>query len=694
MPFVRNFINRLNITQRFLASVCFFALPLGVLFYFNLDQLSEKIAFAESELAGNRFQAPAIRTLKALADYQTARMEGDVETDAAQRNTETSINELAAQNSLIGAKLGFTAPTLEAAGLSNLQVTAIQSKWAALQRIASREAAADAYDQLVADLRGLISHAGDTSNLTLDPEMDSYYLADVSSVVTAQTLSRIGSVRAALEPRFRTSPVSASTLTNAAIVAATLKESDFDRITGDLDVAMKENDKSPRGKSSTLHSNIEPAVAQYKSDVQGLINLLTAAGNGKAITTAEFHSVAARAGQSTLDLWGKTATELDVVLQSRIEGLVRYRIKLILGTLISLGFAVMMLLITVRGVTVPLTAALAHVRQVAVGNLSEDFPAVLLGRGDEIGTLARAMQEMSVALRQMIRDISAGVGVLSTAGSRLHASSIQMTSGSEDACQKAHSVAAAAEQMSSNVVSVASGMDETTTNLANVATATEQMTSNIGEIVRNSEKARTIALEATVQAKKINDQIGQLSDAANKIGAVTETINEISSQTNLLALNATIEAARAGASGKGFAIVASEIKTLAQQTAAATEDIKKQVADVQTSTASGVTEIRKVSQIIVQISDFVHSVAAAIEEQESATKNIARNISEASIGVKGVNERVAESSHVSREIARDIASVDHAAVGMANGSNVIRTSAEELSQISSQLLHSVERFKV
>jgi methyl-accepting chemotaxis protein len=237
-------------------------------------------------------------------------------------------------------------------------------------------------------------------------------------------------------------------------------------------------------------------------------------------------------------------------------------------------------------------------------------------------------------------------------------------------------------------------MDETTTNLANVATATEQMTSNIGEIVRNSEKARTIALEATVQAKKINDQIGQLSDAANKIGAVTETINEISSQTNLLALNATIEAARAGASGKGFAIVASEIKTLAQQTAAATEDIKKQVADVQTSTASGVTEIRKVSQIIVQISDFVHSVAAAIEEQESATKNIARNISEASIGVKGVNERVAESSHVSREIARDIASVDHAAVGMANGSNVIRTSAEELSQISSQLLHSVERFKV
>lgn len=163
MPLVRDFVNRRSITQRFLASVGFFALPLGVLFYFNLDQLSEKIAFAEPGLAGNRFQAPAIRTLQALADYQTARMAGD-ETDAAQGNTETAISELAA----------------------HLQATAIQSKWAALQRIASREEAASAYDQLVGDLRGLNSHASDTHNLTPDPETDSYHLAGAPSAATEQ----------------------------------------------------------------------------------------------------------------------------------------------------------------------------------------------------------------------------------------------------------------------------------------------------------------------------------------------------------------------------------------------------------------------------------------------------------------------------------------------------------------------------
>ena len=175
-------------------------------------------------------------------------------------------------------------------------------------------------------------------------------------------------------------------------------------------------------------------------------------------------------------------------------------------------------------------------------------------------------------------------------------SSTQMTSGSRNASDKAHSVSAAAEEMSSNITSVAAGMEETTTNLAHVASATEQMTSTIGEIAQNSEKARRITDEATRQAARITEQINQLGVAAREIGKVTETITEISSQTNLLALNATIEAARAGTAGKGFAVVATEIKALAQQTAAATEDIKGRIAGVQSATAGGITEIGKVSR--------------------------------------------------------------------------------------------------
>jgi methyl-accepting chemotaxis protein len=345
-----------------------------------------------------------------------------------------------------------------------------------------------------------------------------------------------------------------------------------------------------------------------------------------------------------------------------------------------------------RGIATPLGVVVAHLGRIASGDLSQDASAEFQARGDEIGTLARAKQSMIVALRKMLQEISSGIQVLSSSSTGLIASSAEMTSGSRHASDKAHSVSAAAEQMSSNITSVAAGMEQTTTNLSHVSQATEQMTSTIGEIAQNSEKARRITDEATRQAARITEQIDQLGLAAREIGKVTETITEISSQTNLLALNATIEAARAGTAGKGFAVVATEIKALAQQTAAATQDIKSRIAGVQSATEGGIAEIGKVSQIILDVSAIVASIAAAIEEQSTATKDIARNIAEASAGVAEANTRVAETSQVSREIAKDIVDVDQSAKDMENGSDRVRGSADELSSVAEGLRVTVGRF--
>jgi methyl-accepting chemotaxis protein len=186
----------------------------------------------------------------------------------------------------------------------------------------------------------------------------------------------------------------------------------------------------------------------------------------------------------------------------------------------------------------------------------------------------------------------------------------------------------------------------------------------------------------------------QLGAAAQLIGKVTETITEISSQTNLLALNATIEAARAGSAGKGFAVVANEIKELAKQTAAATEDIKVRIAGVQSSATAGIAGIGKVSQVIHDVTDIVSSIAAAIEEQATVTKDIARNVADACVGVRDANQRVSESSVATGEIARDIVAVDHAAEQMSEGSEQVRTSAAELSRVAEHLQTVVARFRV
>lgn len=374
----------------------------------------------------------------------------------------------------------------------------------------------------------------------------------------------------------------------------------------------------------------------------------------------------------------------------------RMPIPIGLFSLLAAAIAILLGWAISRSIVQPLIAAVAHLDQVAGGEVSRDVPQEYLNRSDEIGGLGRGMQKMTVALRTMIHtmieEVSVGIRVLSTSSTTLMDTSSSMTSDAHNASDKAHSVSAAAEEMSANIASVAAGMGEATTNLSHVALATEQMTSTIGEIAQNSEKARGITDEATLQAAQITEQINQLGVAAHEIGKITETITAISSQTNLLALNATIEAARAGSAGKGFAVVASEIKQLAQQTAAATEDIKKRIAGVQSATAGGVAEIGKISRVITDVSSIVASIAAAIEEQSVATKDIARNIAQASLGVTDANARVSETSQVSREIAKDIVGVDQAVGEMASGSDHIRASAGELSAVAESLQVTVARF--
>ncbi len=345
-----------------------------------------------------------------------------------------------------------------------------------------------------------------------------------------------------------------------------------------------------------------------------------------------------------------------------------------------------------RSIATPVATVLAHLNQIGEGDLSKDAPGSLQSRGDEIGDLARGTQRMTESLRKMIGDISAGIGVLSSSSTTLIATSTEMTHGSRQASGKAHSVSAGAEQMSTNIASVAAGMEQTTSNLAHVSSATEHMTSMIGEIAHDSEKARRITKNATDQTLQVTEKINQLGRAAREIGKVTETIAQISSQTNLLALNATIEAARAGAAGKGFAVVATEIKALAQQTAAATEDIKTRIGGVQTATAIGIAEIGKVSQVIGEVNAIVISIAAAIEEQSSATKEIAQNIGQASWGLNDANRHVSETAHSSREIAKDMVIVDRATAEMANYSVQVRSSADELSVVAESLQATVSRF--
>src|SRR5258708_19000238 len=162
-----------------------------------------------------------------------------------------------------------------------------------------------------------------------------------------------------------------------------------------------------------------------------------------------------------------------------------------------------------------------------------------------------------------------------------------------------------------------------------VAAASEELSASINDISQQAAHAAGIASRAVGQARETDGTVQGLAKSAARIGEVVGLINTIAAQTNLLALNATIEAARAGEAGRGFAVGASEVKALAEQTAKATGEIGTQIAGIQSATQDSVNAIKEISGTIEKLSEISSTIPAAVEEQRAATHAISRNVQQA-----------------------------------------------------------------
>ena len=329
--------------------------------------------------------------------------------------------------------------------------------------------------------------------------------------------------------------------------------------------------------------------------------------------------------------------------------------------------------------------------ELSSGNKAIEIPYV--GRGDEVGDNARAaktfkenlirIEQMEAAQKEaeavaaasrkadMIKladEFQAAIGgivnTVSSASSQLESAAGTLTTTADNTQELSGIVAAASEEASANVGAV--------------ATSAEEMSASVVEIGRQVHDSSRIAGEAVKQAEKTDARINELSQAAGRIGDVVKLITAIAEQTNLLALNATIEAARAGEAGRGFAVVASEVKALAAQTAKATDEITTQIAGMQVATQDSVSAIKEIGATITRISEIANTVASTLEEQGAVTTEIARNVGEAARGTAQVAEKIVE---VNRGAS---------ATGAASGQ--VLGSARALSDESSNLKTAVEKF--
>jgi methyl-accepting chemotaxis protein len=231
---------------------------------------------------------------------------------------------------------------------------------------------------------------------------------------------------------------------------------------------------------------------------------------------------------------------------------------------------------------------------------------------------------------------------------------------------------ASSAKTSAQVVSALAVSEETSRTVEEVAAAGHELSRTINEVGISAAKSSVLAAAAVAEAARTSQTMDEMAAVSAEIGAVTGLISGIAAQTNLLALNATIEAARAGEAGRGFSVVAQEVKALANQTAKATQDIAERVAAMQEASDRSVAAIQAVSSQVHQLDHVAASIARAVDEQVAGTEGIAANVGAAANGVGDVEKSIATIEQLTDTNAQDVAQVSTAAQQVALETGRIR----------------------
>ncbi len=517
------------------------------------------IAFARQELSGSQYQRPLEQLLKLVPEHQALSNQANTSDSAMQikgkaNQIDSAFAALDALNIELGAKLSFDDAGLAARDRRSASTDHLRQDW---QAVTSRQSHNEDYNRLVNDIQLAILQLSETSNLILDPEMNSYNLADMTTTALPATQQRLAESAAVALDAINSKQITLSQRLMLAQYVAMLQQDDLNRVAGDIATAL-DFDKTSPDVASSLHEALDAPAQQYTSANQQYATALRQLSEGSApINASQLSKLASGARDQSFALWDAGADQLDFLLHRRIRLMLAQRLQLIV--------------------------------------ISSMVMAALLA--------------MSAWVTSSIHQI------------------LKKVTGSIDAC--ASFVAIASTQLATASGTLAQGASESAASLEETSASLDQLNSMTKRNAGMAHQASVLSVEAkkasglgTGAMEQMNLAMSGIRDGAEETAKIIRTIDEIASQTNLLALNATVEAARAGESGRGFGVVADEVRRLAHRSAAAAQSTTALVEASMQSSEKGVgiagqvtAGLGNITAANAKLNDLVCEIASASREQ-------------------------------------------------------------------------------